>query len=699
MDSIQPTSLKAFVQAFPEVNKVQAWALKTKIFVAMGTITAIAAGALVITGFKISLAALVLTAAFAIFTAAAVDRSRAHADLQFLHRYADWIRSFINEKVPDAFIHEKINDLIEVYEHRFPTILFDNENKQAIITSFQKHQKLSVMREDFTAFLQKKFKEMEFPIDFPKDAPLAPPTMHDLETFDDIVLKLCNCVNECELEDLRRRLTIKVGGDLADQIMADWDILGQDVKTNKAVLTEARKLKILEKAVKAKESCEKVDAILPKLKEDLKKGLPLDFKTYGLDGIMSDVPETKKKILNQLLAREAVLREIRYNTHFRGSKIEGSVVENLGFDVKEFHKQQEAQKRIRETLEDILKHDDLPSVKLLKKQIDKMAFKTRMEVAGVSSAQMPHIRTAIKEFSQFKTRERAKAILFEKTFSESLDVQLPKARRLLEQWYRGGNQTAISDALNDVLKTNKDAILLGQKSLLDFPVHLDDAFQKKEIDLEKAVKWFQKYQDTFVIEYAQGEDDASEALGDGVCAALGFRLARNTLFLPDEPPEALQLDRILPQDRMLQATYQVAKDLAIRFPPDVIARKGVKEKILFMADKDNIQAAITAQMGLLGASNGGLQLGCGGHATFMRLDHKRKMYLFMEPNFGTQVFKPKYKETPDEIALRMAECYAELYDWAYPTHSNLFGSQVLPLGKKEKPSFDFDLATLKKYIG
>ena len=60
----------------------------------------------------------------------------------------------------------------------------------------------------------------------------------------------------------------------------------------------------------------------------------------------------------------------------------------------------------------------------------------------------------------------------------------------------------------------------------------------------------------------------------------------------------------------------------------------------------------------LNESEGGVILGCGGHATFIRFDHRRKHFSFVEPNFGTLQFTPKLDQDLDVLALDMAICYA-----------------------------------------
>ncbi|HAB99354.1 MAG TPA: hypothetical protein DCE71_05985, partial [Parachlamydiales bacterium] len=58
---------------------------------------------------------------------------------------------------------------------------------------------------------------------------------------------------------------------------------------------------------------------------------------------------------------------------------------------------------------------------------------------------------------------------------------------------------------------------------------------------------------------------------------------------------------------------------------------------------------------------------------------------FFDPNFGTLVFTKKENEELDELVVRMAICYEELYAWAYNPKSQLFAKRLVPLSPEEKP--------------
>jgi hypothetical protein len=272
-------------------------------------------------------------------------------------------------------------------------------------------------------------------------------------------------------------------------------------------------------------------------------------------------------------------------------------------------------------------------------------------------------------------------------FEQKLKISLPKARRMILQFNEMKNTRAIKKALRSSLR---DLDHLDIQSVERLFSHTDGY-------TEKAMAWFEKYQEYFVSEFTQAEGNDNRCLTDGVCYALCARIAQHTLVSPKISTSVI---RIVPRDRMLQATYSAAysQQKMLTFPPEILAKKKVKQEVCFIAEKTRIVEALTDQLGKLQASNGGVILGRGGHATFMRLDAVLDQFLFFDSNFGTMDFSKKRVQNNEERVLFMATCYHELYEWAYPDSNNLVGSQLLPLSQGESiPNGELDLSTVKQY--
>jgi hypothetical protein len=224
-------------------------------------------------------------------------------------------------------------------------------------------------------------------------------------------------------------------------------------------------------------------------------------------------------------------------------------------------------------------------------------------------------------------------------------------------------------------------------------------FKTPDSYVKSLYAWYRKYHAEFKkgMESNQGEDK-NACLGEGVCAGLAYNAAMMALQSPDAEMDAVITRAIHPEDRVVQAMHSMnvrtGSSKSLLFPASMLKKDNVKEKTLLTvrAQEDptthklnredldlNVFSALVEVLPNAQRSNGGLVLSWGKHATFVRFDTKRNKYCFFDPNFGTLVFTPKDKETKEQLAIRMATAYIELYKCSYSGRKDFQVRQFVPI--------------------
>lgn len=440
------------------------------------------------------------------------------------------------------------------------------------------------------------------------------------------------------------------------------------------------------------EKIAEVKKTLKNLRKDLAQGVLIPvrehiYKKYpGLEKQLAAMP-AQKKAFELILSRAWIKNELRNLSAYQGTKFEYNVLKNLGYDVSSY----DDKKFLQEALETCFNTPELPTIEDLPKAFKKWAFDIRARAAGVPEKALSNLRALLRFYSMQKDALTKKA----EDALNGLKFQclLPKAQDFMKGRFHIRNLTAIHHKLEELLTTHKSDIRQKLSSVdpKDFsaslpPLTLNFNGSLKELpqDLRKADAWFSKYGNMIIGEFSQGEDDDNEALGDGVCLGLAYRMANASLQSPADPIRGIAVRSIDPSDRQIQAFHMVNARVPSNqlLPPKLLAERGQKERFLFKTSGNmNVRDELIKQLQHPGLkeSNGGIMLGWDGHETFMRFDLERNKFFFFDPNFNTMVFIRKTDETPQELATRMVTAYLDLHQWAYPTRKTMDCHQIVPL--------------------
>jgi hypothetical protein len=459
-----------------------------------------------------------------------------------------------------------------------------------------------------------------------------------------------------------------------------------------------------EKVVEVKNMLEKIQkdlaqgALIP-LREHINKKYP------GLEEKLKKTPAQKKEF-EMILSRAWIKKELRNLSAYQGTKLEYNVLKNLGYDVSSYDDKKFLQEMLETAYLGYEKNSHLPPLEALQKEFKKTAFTFRLRSAHVPQEAVENLRDLMGLYHA----ERQKLIAAARAARDKLVVQskLPSAQSFIKGQFYIQNLRMIEKHFADFLLAHKESV---RKNLLspDFKTFLSSLpslskglrFKMPADDIRRAEAWFTKYEGMIRVEFTQGEE-GDDDLGEGVCLALCYRMARAALESPDAPLASHAIRSIDAADRKFQAAAQVKKHQHVSYhsmPVELLAEHNLKEKIIFIADGDqSVGLGLVDHLQQLKESNGGLILTWGEHATFIRFDPERKKFSFFDPNFNTMAFLKKSDESFEQLAARMATAYLELYQWAYPDRTLMAGRVIAPLKAGEAiPTGKMDLSKVPFY--
>lgn len=457
------------------------------------------------------------------------------------------------------------------------------------------------------------------------------------------------------------------------------------------------------------EKAAEVKSTLEKIQKDLAQGALIPVREHiskkypGLEEKIAAMPAQKKEF-ELLLSRAWIKKELRNLSAYQGTKLEYNVLKNLGYDVSSHDDKKFLQEMMETTYLGYEKNSDLPSLETLQKEFKKMAFTFRLRAANVPQEAIPNLR----ELMSFYHAERQKLISAARVARDKLVIQskLPSVQSFIRGQFYGQNLSRIENHLAEFLRAQKDNIRknlssAGFKTSTLPPPSKGLRFKMPADDIRRAEAWFAKYEGMIRAEFTQGED-GDDDLGEGVCLALCYRMARAALDSPDISLSRNAIRSIDATDRKFQAASQVKKRQQLSYrsmPVELLAEHQLKEEIVFIADGDqNVGLGLVEHLQHLKDSNGGLILTWGEHATFMRFDPEQKKFSFFDPNFNTIVFLRKSDESLEQLAARMATAYLELYQWAYPDRTLMAGRVLSTLKAGEAiPTGEMDLSKIPIY--
>lgn len=622
------------------------------------------------------------------------------ADL--FQRYHGWLASKIEGEIPQAFFVRTFTEAKEVYGRELAQRLFSFEHEQKILSQWASF--IEIREETKTpmslietrpsieteAFVEKVEKQIEA-----SQGKSFQNAHEHLVAISDSSDELRRQINAEALRDLRKALIQEVGIDLAQEILADWNLIGRDIQENAAILSLERKGIIIEAARRAKENQDQLNEIFEQLKRDLARDLPVHeayiFRRYPqLSDLLSSMPESKTKILHQIMAKALLQKEVANPTAFVGPLQERRVVGALGFSLEKYEEREKIHATLVQILDPLFKQVESSAVPLdqLKQEIEQIASRTRLLAAEVP----PENVEAMQDLATFYRSTQNKLNEHVAPFSKIPEshLSLEKAKKFVTETLLIRNEDLVISLLNWFLKRNKEMFFSSpketRKNLWEEKIAQEKCVEKLEKKcsdqqlIEKALRWFSTYQDFFIHEFDQGENPA-EILRDGVCYGLVHRLARLVFLHPQLPIHELKVDSILPSDRLLQAfagMNLLQGNRAFTLPDSVKRRQGLGEIILFAADTpQDIAIGIATHAEDFKHSQGGMILIRDNHATFLCIDAQNGRYFLFDPNWGTLVFERKPEELLEDLAIRMAVCYNDLYEWAYSSKGALIAKQLV----------------------
>jgi hypothetical protein len=647
-------------------------------------------------------------------------------------RFNGWVQAKAKTPLSNTFLMDLMKEAVTLYgPQALEKNLFSSAHEQKILRRIAQFHEIIRERETPVALAYEKILEnqetapllirLEEQIGALASQPIEINYPH-LTEISHLQNQMREQINAEELRHLEHLLIETVGEELAHEILQDWDYIGLDIRDNTTVLSSERKEKILKKARQAQQDENRVQEILNQLKIDLAKDLlPQEkfvFQRYGaLPDLLTSLPKSKIEILHQtisqMMAQALVTKELRSMTAFIAPKDERNVVKALGLSLESYDEREKIHTSMKILLSPLLQESNLPSVDKLRQTMKDTACHTRLRAAGASENQITSIRLILLFYTETKeswissTREATSSLEIAKS------IHLPLAREKIKRSVQDRNEKIVLSFLTTLLKKNqkelfttlqRDAMQVLWQDRMTTSANEKRLIErcKKLHSFQQSINWFAKYQDLFIHEFSQGNENSDEALGDGVCYALCHRLAKNVILHPDLPIEELKIDCITPADRLLQAAAGMHKDqdrMIFMLPPKVCKKQGMKQIPLFFTSGIlNIIATIVDQIGNLKRSNGGILLGRASHQTFLCLDDQHNRFFFFDPNFGTLAFQLHPKETVEELAARMALCYEELYAWAYNSKDPLFATRLIPMEPGEKAPLPWNIERIKKAI-
>lgn len=394
--------------------------------------------------------------------------------------------------------------------------------------------------------------------------------------------------------------------------------------------------------------------------------------------------------------KQILQKEKRQFARYIGDDQERSILEALGLDLKDY----DDKDAFRSELDKALDNHDFSRVKLEKipQEVFRIATTIRLNRAKVPPEKHPHVNILIDRMTELKIKLLKKAKNIRITEIETLH-KLPLARKSLYDEHFERVSLGVDNQIYEALDQSKNEILeLMEDDVDDFQTNLEDvaramhhSFQPKidSEELKKPMSWYKKYESNFISEIQQGEVDSSEHLGEGVCFAYSMRLLLESLENPKKPIHEMDPDKILPEDRVMQAAYQMGsgiKEQENGIPLDILRKRGLRSRIALESAPKEFSAVLKEDI-LKNKSlrNGSIVvLGGENHGIFLRVDPINKILVLSDPNIGTLQFK--YPRTDKEAAELTGNCLKELVGAFYPDTQTIFAIQVKKKSSKKVKS-------------
>jgi hypothetical protein len=548
----------------------------------------------------------------------------------------------------------------------------------------------------------------------------------------DSIVALRPEINRLELADLEQRLSQDpdILPAVAQEIMRDWTVIGRDIQNNLALLDEGMKERVLQIAKNRSQLHGTLEQIQKDLEQHVVTPSPVVIKSkyQQLRGLLSNFPDQKSQERYNLMINKALLQQEltkrQSPTYSRGSTTENQVLEWLDFEPQQDYQNAAT----HQLIEDMLQSQQLckKSIAVIKSEIQEAEYSGRLKAAGVADNALENMKNLIRTVDKLKQNLAEKLTqLALKASPIDQFADLPKVELVLSR----NRVNAVKKEVNRILKKEFEGDSKLKRNLTKDPQAYEEKYLSrltlKELGLlepsfEKTIKhkiagrlkddlaFYKKWKNRLVIDAIQGLEDPNEDLKEGVCQAKCLRVGSFEQENPDLPIDQLGGEQVSALDRFVQSRYDKAFDdlkklgktrkqihkERLALPEEVYSSFGYDTVTTVGTVKGHESEKTIKKMGKqikdlaedhkhLSKSNGVIHIGIGleegGHAMHCRLDFKRNIFRFHDPNIG--IFEiPARKRHREEAVRELSELFTDIMQTFY---SDVTKGHLYQLTKKQ----------------
>ncbi len=479
-------------------------------------------------------------------------------------------------------------------------------------------------------------------------------------------------------------------------------------KPEKKAKSNEVELEKVEREKKIAQIEQEFQGTLTQIASDLKRDLLPDESVVSekykiLSTFFTQLPqalsEQKKLELRTLINHVLIEKELRNKGKLLGKhEAEIDILKNLNIkpeEIPEYYDKECLYKVITAFITKELALHSNEQIQLssgeIRKIISYYALKARLGAVGIKEEEKITKFQLFLNFEDYlgnlKVPQAAIKSMFEKIATNAA-IQ-PKTKKSITECYEF--------LMSSFLRKKTKSCIRGGQEKFNTAGNLEDfarILEKKKNEIEKAfnekiekdtdsiledpeVKFLLKWSKNLKQECYQGQSDANEVLGFGVCWAVVQRVESHSRAYPNLGPKDVFTGEIQSIDRVNQAKYAATITTNSEAPFEKTTLFDIKTENSPL-NLELVEKNIKDQIRTIQASHGWLKLGIfdeeGGHAISLRLDKNHKKFWLLDANIGLFDFEDG-NQTPEESIQECLECFKDLMTLLYPTKNQIVGSQ------------------------
>ena len=416
----------------------------------------------------------------------------------------------------------------------------------------------------------------------------------------------------------------------------------------------------------------------------IREQLLLGILPFDLETIRKLYPLTAEKEaeLQTIVSSALLANELKKKGGYRGDYVERCGLLGLGYtDLSKYEDHQEIHALMTGTITKMLQNDDILKRKLpeIKAELQTHGLIARLTLAGVPSEKLHYTEKLLQMLPVvYEALEKYNNKQME-TFKSSIEDLSEEGKAFILTAYEASLQTCKNRLLNSFIK----AKLTPGISIEDFSKSVEAAtkktsFSNRNISFETKIAWYRKYKNALRVEFQQGKaDQDNECLGQGVCYAFTHRMAIKALEDPQVDILNYGSDRIFPQDRSHQATYQMNLSLGegnsvdrTHAMPKFLHNRFAETPFKGFANIESFVQSFEQMIKESKPENRCFKLYSDSHAIFMRYDTKNQKYHLIDSNVGTLEF---------DNGKDLVECYQGLIHMLYDPKAGIALTELVKI--------------------